>query len=435
MEEKNFRIILKTKKSYKLQTKKQKKKNHKKIIPDKFSIKYIKNLPTKKRYRLLIQKGGFFEIFNFTNRAKLNEFKKKANKVLKKIQEKLKGVEVLGNIYKDYSVKRLKVVDELIIGNRAEVIFPMLKKKIETMNEDQLKLVAEKKDNIQISAKTFKSQLSAAESKYKNLKIKLETLINNNKILYDQLTKHKKEYDKEFKIVEKYMSDYSKVGNNYVKKVHNIVLNLESMKSEYDNYITIPEKQRTNEAKKAIKKFLSNEKTYKLMMEFGPQQLLDTIDKEKDRMVNFRTDMEHYNNEFNKLAPSDLKKWKDTNKDCTEQIYKSTKLISETKKSLKTIATLVERLYELSSMSQILSFSEKYKSFKEPIDKCTRAIEHIETQVQDIEQHFYNLVPAMKIDYNLQILLIGIRTIYVVLSDNIDKYINKEKTKIYDLPQ
>ena len=178
------------------------------------------------------------------------------------------------------------------------------------------------------------------------------------------------------------------------------------------------------------KKFKKIEKTYNIITQFGSEDQIDTLIKIKDKIANLRTNMEHYNKEFYTLSPKSLEDWKKKLEETVEKLYNATKTINKIKTEFNTITTIIQRLLELISTQLIASIIEKLKDFLTNMKDVSEAIKNVEYQILDIEKHFYNLLPARNLEIGINHIMTGIRTIFVILRENVLKYINIEETKI-----
>ena len=401
-------------------------------------MRKIKKGLTQKRIR--IQTGsGFFDTilswFGGSNKAKFYEFKKKLSRNLADIEKKKKHVEQLANTYKSYSEDRLKVVNELIVVMRAEKIFPELEKKILAKIDDEIKAAAKptKSGKEPKKPKEYKAELSDARNKVKELAAKHKSLQIQNKTLYDQLKIYKKNYEDEFKKVEKYMGETINVQKYYADNIQSIDTKLDRIKKEYDEFMKTPEKERTSYQKKAIKRFKKYESLFKLFYGdqggFQPKQKLDQLTRQKDDLSNLRKDMEHYNVQFDELAPKDINDWQEHIEASVNGIRLSIQYIDTTKKNLKDILESVKRLFTLTASQQMIDYSKKFQSFEKPIETSIGIIGNIDSIIKDVEKNFYNLTPAARLDYNLQTVLTGLKTITVLLQGDVETYINADKTK------
>jgi hypothetical protein len=268
----------------------------------------------------------FLGLAGFFNKRKLLEFKKKHSIALKHIQDKTKAIESLATIYKNYSIKHLKIVEEQIIGIRAESIFPMMETKVLALIEAAKKKHA---DNAAAgkttSIKEYTSQLSQAKAKKIDIERKMISLKKEIKTLGKKLLKHKKLYDKEFKSVNTYISEYQNISKYYVEKVQDFIEKLDIIKMEHDSYKGTPEKSLTAAGRKAISRFEKYRAIYVLIQEFNPRNNLDLLEKEKDKLINMRTNMEHYHSEFHRMTTGSLIKWKDNVSTATNKLEKSLK--------------------------------------------------------------------------------------------------------------
>jgi hypothetical protein len=394
-------------------------------------MRKVKKGLTQKKLKIQTGSGFFSSIFSWfggSDKAKFYEFKKKLSRNLSDIEVKKKHVEQLANTYKSYSEDRLKVVNELIVVMRAEKIFPELEKKI----LDRIKI--EQTDSKPgKTPKEYKAELSDARNKVKELEAKHKSLIIQDKTLYDKLKTYKKNYEEEFKKVEKYMTETYNVQDYYAKNIQKIDTELDRSKKDYDETLKTPPKERTSFQKKAIKKFKKYEPLYKLFYgEQGglqPKQKLDQLTRQKDDLSNLRKDMEHYNLQFENLAPQDINKWQDHIEDCVKNISLSINAIKTTKKKLKKMLAIVNRLYSLTALQQMIDYSKKFEAFKKPLETCISTIDKIDSTIKDVEVNFYNLIPAARLDFNLQNVLVALKMIATLLQRDIQIYINDDKTR------
>jgi len=392
--------------------------------------------------RIKMQSGGgllsfFTDLLGYGTTGKMarfKEFRKKYSKNMKHIEEELKKAEALGNIYKKYSEERLKVFEERIIAMRAIVIYPFLEDKIKSMIADEQKQAiekAKKSGDKMPKPREYKSQLANAKDKINEMKQKKKSLEDKDATLYKLVGKHKKEFEIQFRKVQKFMDESTKVRDFYIKNVQKFVVELESLKGEVESYSSIPEKERSPQAKAAIKKFNRLKKKYDILNQFGAESKINVLGQIKDKLANLRSDMEHYNDEFENLSPGKLDDWAKKMNNVADLLSKIVKFVKQTKDKLKEINANIERLYEISSTQQIPSYMEKFKNFKEDaLAVCIKAIGYVESQIIDLEQHFYNLVPANNLNFVTNTILTGLRTIFVILKDNVQKYINDDTTKV-----
>ena len=408
--------VLQTKKKSKPQTRKGRK------------VRKIKKGLT---HKSIGQTGSGFssDIFNWltsSNKRKFYKFKKLLSRNLSDIEKKKKHVEQLAKTYESYSEDRLKVINELIVVMRAEKIFPWLEtkvvEKIKKAQEDPKKM-----------AREYEAELSDAKNKVKELAQKKKSLETQNKTLYDKLKTYKKNYEEEFKKVEKYMNETITVQKYYAENIQSIDTKLDRIKKDYDLSMGTPETERTSFQKRAVKKYKKYESLFKLFHgEQGglqPKQKLDQLTRQKNELSDLRKNMEHYNNYFDELAPKNITDWQENIEACVRNISLSMNSLSDTEKKLKKILENVNRCYTLTATQQMIDYSKKFDSFKKPVEDSIQIISKIKSIIKDVEQNFYNLTPAARLDYNLQYVLLGLKTVATLLDTRIKIYINDDTTR------
>jgi hypothetical protein len=376
-----------------------------------------------------------FGLKNMSNKLNFKQFLAMYSKELVRLNRKVKHFESIVAIYKKYCDRRIQFITEIVICYKAIEIYPKLKEKIVTMakkEKDAPKQLDYKKQ--EKAAKEFVSQIAQIDTKLKEIAAKKKSLEIEDKSIYKQLAQQQADYKREFKKVTKYMTETDRIGKYYAEKVAGYVTKLELLHAEYTEYMKEPATERSAAAKRVISKYNANKKAYDAIIAAGAASKMDELARTRDKLMKLRNDAEHYNNEIIGISPKELDdKWRGYIRRTTELIILCAGKVDATKRHLDAIKKSVVRLNELVATQQYVAYMKIYEDFLIPVDKSIQLLGFIATQIGDIERNFYNITPARNLNYNIQQILQGVRTIYVILKGKVIAHINSSDSNLKKL--
>lgn len=156
---------------------------------------------------------------------------------------------------------------------------------------------------------------------------------------------------------------------------------------------------------------------------------MDELTKRKDNIVNFRNDMEHYSNEYERLVEGKgLQEHETLYKKCVTNINSTIRDIGSVKDLVVDILDNIERCEQLTATQGLTSMALKFKEFKEPVGECIKVLGFMKSDIASVQSEFFNLTPVANLQYNMFDVISALRTVGAILYNKVDVYINKDNT-------